>query len=691
MKHWKIPALFSGMVLVVLGGCGAGAEKAVEMRVNFAGNGNGLSPTLYSANGGSFYDNGFPTGLRLKNDGRIDLSDFPRPFQLVTQRYVNGIESQLPTRGYHTISPIYIPLTGPVATRQLPANPLAYTDEDAAVQVVDIDPRSPDYGRRFPLSVTQTTVVDSFRPDNLLQVLPTLGVSLRPNTTYAAFLTDQLPMASGYVLQQNEQLASALLPEIAENEVPEKVLTLFSPLRDYLARQRIDPAVIMAATVWQTGDPTAALRRGAQSVAAMPLAPVTGLELVQDFADYCVIRGYVDTPGFQNGTVPYLLTGGRIEWAANSVPIQKYSRNAEFIVTIPNHRVMPDQGFPLMEYHHGAGGSAEQVYIRGDYRGNGQQLGNGPSQIAAERGWASSGFAGHLGTDHAGPILGYGLVPYNLENPVSMFNSYYQMVWERIYFRRVLNRMRIPQEMCPQAILSAGEEYFRFDARQRVVMGQSLGNWTASLQLVADPDPFQGAILTGVAGTWIKLFANQPEMKLAVATLLPNLLPTENLDDMHPFLMLMEWLLGGADPVAYLDNVLKYPNKTAPHVLVISGLDDQGGREPVQWPHLMSLGVDLAGPDLGNSYDTTLFPHLAIAGAQQRAYPVRDNVTVPQQGKRTAVVVRYENTVRPDHNGHHVAFDLEAPKHQYGCFLQYLSWQQSPLVFEGGLQGEACP
>ena len=71
-------------LVLTLGGCGAEVETPLQMKVDFSGNGNILSPTLYSVNDGRFYRNGFPSGLRQKADGRIDLADFPRPFQLVT-------------------------------------------------------------------------------------------------------------------------------------------------------------------------------------------------------------------------------------------------------------------------------------------------------------------------------------------------------------------------------------------------------------------------------------------------------------------------------------------------------------------------------------------------------------------------------------------------------------------------------
>lgn len=686
MRNSFLRTLYTGALGLFLAGCGAEGIKTVEMKAEFAYEGEFRSPTLYSFDDGNFYHNGFPTGLRQQPDGKVDLSDFPRPFQLVTQTYVSGIEKYNPTRGYHTISPIYLPLTHPVSINRLPTDPRDYTNPNSSIQVVDIDPQSSEYGRRFPLSVTQTKNADSYRPENLLQIMPTLGISLRPNTTYAAVVTDEVPVGFNYQAEQNVHLSRVLSPEPGSEATA--ATELFRPLRQFLANGNIDPDIIIAATVWKTGDPTAAMERGAEVVSNMPLSSPTNLELAEDFPDYCAIRGYIKIPGFQKGWVPYLLNG-RIDWDSNGVPIQQYTRNAEFIVTIPKDTTMPNQGFPLLEYHHGAGGSTEQVFNRIAQGSN--TPGNGPAQIAAERGWSSSGFSGHLGSDHAGPILGFGMVPYNVENPVSMYNSYYQMVWERVYFRRVLNQLRIPRGLCPQGAVANGEDHYKFDSDLRVVMGQSLGNWTASLQMVADPEPYQGAVLTGVAGTWIKLFTNLPEMKFALATVMGGLLPIEELDEMHPFLMLMEWLVGTADPAAYLHKVYRYPSKTAPHVLAVSGINDRGGEEPTQWPHLMALGLDLAGPDVGDNYYNTLMPHLGIGGATQRPYPVSNNLNVPGQGTRTAAVVRYENTVRSDNNGHHVAFDLDPPKHQYGCFLQYLSWQQTPKVFEGSYQGAPCP
>ena len=694
----------SGLLLVCALGSGmAGCKSSnnVEMKMSLEGmEPSASSATINSPVGGNFYYNGFPTDLRRNDDGSIRINDFPRRLHILTNTYVNAITKYNRIGGYHTISPIYIPFTGAIDIASLPTQDLDYTSADSPIQVVDVDPDSAEYGRRFPLEVSMTQKMDSYRPVDLLQIIPTLGINLRPDTTYAALVTDQVPVPEGNSVTQNPELAALLDPAQSELMPGDKALAVYAPLRDYLAQQNINTSGIIGATVWTTGDPTKELLTAAAKVAQMPVAPATDVVLEEEFPDYCVVAGLVETPGFQKGVIPYALTGGQVEYTDDGAPVQQYSRKARFVVTIPKHTTMPAEGFPMLLYHHGAGGNADQVFTRGKYLRTAIDIvlpysvlerGNGPSQIAAERGWASSGFAGHMSLDHVGLGLGYGMFGYNVFNPVALYNNYYQMVWERVYFRRFLNQLELDAGLCPEADPGEGHTAFRIDPDMEVLMGQSLGNWTSSLQLAADPAPVQGVLFTGVAGTWIKLFTNNATFRSAMSAGVVSLLPGQKLDTAHPFLMLMEWLMGGADPVTHMDSVLRYPNKTAPHILTMSGVDDTGSGEHVQRTHMLAVGVDLAGDDLGDSYDTTLFPHLEIGGAQQYPYPVVNNFEVPGQGPRTAVVVRHENTVRPDHNGHHVTFDLEATKHQYGCFLEYLAEGIAPLVFEGYEQGGACP
>lgn len=153
------------------------------------------------------------------------------------------------------------------------------------------------------------------------------------------------------------------------------------------------------------------------------------------------------------------------------------------------------------------------------------------------------------------------------------------MVWEWVYFRRVLDQIRVLKDLCFQGVVVLGEDYFCFDSGMWVLMGQLFGNWVGSLELVVDLQLYQGVILIGVVGIWIKFFINEFWIRIVVSGLLFNLLLLEKMDEMYLFLMLMEWLLGGVDLVVYLDCVFKYLSKMVFYVLVIFGIDDQSGYE----------------------------------------------------------------------------------------------------------------
>ncbi len=138
-------------------------------------------------------------------------------------------------------------------------------------------------------------------------------------------------------------------------------------------------------------------------------------------------------PVYQKGKAPYIFGGGQVEWDDNGAPIEQSRRTTEFVVTIPKYISMPAAGFPLLSYVHGAAGVARQVYERGDfdyydlsrYPYYIAKEGEGPSMIAAERGWASSGIGGHLSVNHLPEWDGAAiLVGYNPSLLKPSFKSY---------------------------------------------------------------------------------------------------------------------------------------------------------------------------------------------------------------------------------------------------------------------------
>ena len=151
-------------LLVLVAVCTLTACKSsnVEMKMSVVGTDYAaVSATVNSPVAGNFYNNGFPTDLRLQDDGTVDIANFPRRFHLLTNEYVSAIETYNNIGGFHTISPIYLPFTGAIDVDALPSWDLEYTKPGSPIQVVDVDLDSPEYGRRFPLEVSMTTKMDS--------------------------------------------------------------------------------------------------------------------------------------------------------------------------------------------------------------------------------------------------------------------------------------------------------------------------------------------------------------------------------------------------------------------------------------------------------------------------------------------------------------------------------------------------
>ena len=652
--------------------------------------------------GADFFDLPFPCDLRLDGDGKADLSNFPNPagngevIQIIDAAHRH-------MAGWPTATQVYVRLTGPIDVASLSPDPADYRDADAAIQLVDIDPNSPARGTRYPLQVGFTTADETFRPSNLLQVLPVQGFDLREDTTYALVVTSGLQPGAGRTLAVNPDLCAVLSGRTPEGDLASEAEQAYAPLAAYLAREGIDPGTIVAATVFTTGTPTDRMYHVTERIASWPApAPITPPAKSEEFDEYCVYESSWEVPGLQEGVLPFLTPaeGGEIELDAAGEPVVQYTRQSPFVVTVPK-RPMPAAGYPLLFYIHGTGGESTQVYKRGRVDAEGyREPGRGPSEVAAQRGWGSSCMGGHMSEEHLGPILSLGgYVPYNFFNLQAMRDNFIQMTSEQILFRRVMTELRLDVSDCPGADTSAGPDGLaRFDPDMQVVMGQSLGSYLTGLVTATDPRPWQGAILTGAGGSWTEFALGPLDPPLTPLLELVLGLPSgEHLDLWHPIIPLATLTIAGANNIHFLPSIFREPRPgmTAPHMLVVEGHIDLQVTIGLQRALVAALGVDMVGPDVTEippgvpvGKEGQILQRIELAGGRQLDPPVAGNLSVPGQGPRTAAVVRYpEDGIQ---EGHMVVFQREEPKHQYGCFLEDLAAGKVPTIIEGIAQGGAC-
>jgi len=654
------------------------------------------------AGGANYFDLPYPLDLRLDADGKTDLSNFPNPGNNSVVRQIVRA-ARLHMEDWPTDGQIFLRLTGPIEASSLPADPAAYRARDAVVQLLDVDPDSPERGRRFPLEVSFNVGREKFRPTHLLQVLPVQGFELREKNAYAVIVTRDLIPGGGRRPVAEANLCAVLSGRMPEGALAPEALAAYAPLAAQLALERVDPGTIVAATVFTTGNPTARLFEVADRVAAWPAPlPASPLAKTHEFDDYCVYQSRWEVPGLQQGRIPYLAVddGGVIEFGANGDPRVQYTRLAPFVLTVPK-RQMPAAGYPLLFFIHGTGGVSTQVYERGrqDEQGN-VRPGSGPSEMAAERGWGSSCMGGHLSVEQLGEVgsLG-GYIPYNFFNLQAMRDNFIQMTAEQILFRRLLTEITLDVSDCPGADASAGPGGLaRFDPGMQVVTGQSLGGYLTVLVAATDPRAWQGVIPTGAGGSWTEfaLGPQDPPLSLLLEIFL-GMPANEHLDRWHPIIQLATLTIAGANNISFLPTIFREPRLPgpAPHLLLVEGHIDLQVTIGLQRALVAALGVDMVGPDVTEippgvpvGPEGQIIQRIELAGGRQLDPPVAGNINVPGQGARTAAVVRYpEDGIR---EGHYVAFQREEPKHQMGCFLEDLAAGKVPTIIQGVEQGGSC-
>jgi len=278
------------------------------------------------------------------------------------------------------------------------------------------------------------------------------------------------------------------------------------------------------------------------------------------------------------------------------------------------------------------------------------------------------------------PGVSLNIVAYNFLNPQAMRDTFFQMVTERILFRKLINRIEIDPSLCPGLGTDAP---IRFRTDKQVVFGQSLGAMTAVAQAANDPLGYNGLGGTGAGSFGLGLVMHLSTIgEKPLGNILEPLFffTGENdivEDPFHPVYALSDLALGQANIAIQASRWIRAedPGIPAPHTLIVEGFFDDWVTVEMQHPLLRALGVDLAGPELDVAEEDRLLTWLEFSGKTQLDYPVSGNLS-----GRTAAVVRYpEDGIL---SGHHVFFQYEAPKRQLSKFLGDINNGLTPVIIE---------
>ena len=545
-----------------------------------------------------FFDTPFPSDDMLDGDGFPDLTGFPATTQALTAPVIDGWARRLEqtANGFGNLTAAYLRFEGalelPTATQGLPTDP---------VLMVDLET-----GELLPLELrfVADPMGDPFYAPNTLAAAAALGHPPRSGGTYATVVMQSAGAIPSEGWAPQPGLEAALGLAGVEGEVAVATVYTVQDVTGQLTRLQT------AALDWVGEDPDWAgvqlrrvvrleIRQSTTESGEAGTAVTTVFEdgntetawlfsLGEEGVDWDVDLGEswpmevwqaeIPVPNFSGlDDRPYMSPGfghlqdadrmsGWIDFAGGELQSEPEEEWIRVSISLPKEAdgaPMEDAG--VIIYDHGTAGHAYNAVQR-------IKKGDRNDELAAryqEAGYAIIGRDAPLyGTRYplidegfAGGSLGF----YNIVNLPAFRDNERQTAVEGMVVRRFV-------ETGLNDLLPAGS----VDGERFRRMGHSMGSVTSNLGCAADPDPWEGALLTGSGGdvalyfletglidsfdpallsTLFTLFgAEMPDevttpAVLGVALGLPEEAWTQ-LDRLHPVLTLFQWTMDPADPMA---------------------------------------------------------------------------------------------------------------------------------------------
>lgn len=634
-----------------------------------------------------FWARPMPSDLRREADGTWDLEDWPRARESDLLNDWFGTANRRMREGWGLTSGVFVPITGALDPATFPADPAASMAADSSVFLLDIDPASPERGRRFPLDVEQLEA-DRYTPEHLLAAVPVFGFVRRPSTQYALVLTTDLLDAGGEPLGRSPAFHAAFEDAGAEDAVVEH----FAPLREALEAEGFDVARVAGAAVFTTFDNTKQLRGLVEWAESRPAPTLTRpWRAEEEYDSYQVFSAEMEVPVIQRGERPYTNARageGVILRDDNGDPQIVEMQAIRLILSVPKAE-MPQAGFPLTIYMHGSGGEAYQFITRGplleDVPRSEQPApppGSGPAEWLARRGVAALGFDFPLHGERHDPPDTSGLVLYNLFGNLSAtIDNFDVSAMELTMISRLMLETEVPLPSIDGVVDGLPDAVVRFDPDALSAMGQSMGTTIGVNWAGVDPR-VKGLIFSGAGGMLIEIAvtAVEPVELKGVAELALKLADDgTEVHIHHPVLHAAQNVWDLVDPVAKATYVSRTPYEGyAPrHVMMTAGIRDGYFHPRSQTAMAVAMGLPLVGEEVEPYMPDTL----RLAGRQTLGYDLEGNLNGV-----TAGVVQYasENT-----QGHYVVFNQDGARHQYTCFAASLATAPR-LAAPAGLD-DPCP
>ncbi len=610
----------------------------------------------------------YPNDLRRDPDGRVNRAKFPVPWYHPLALYYRKISHKMD--GFSISESAFLRFTGKIAAT-LPG-PEDSIKPASPIFLVNIDRASPGFGEHIPVFCYFHTH-KSGPLQNLLAVCPYPGFVLREKTRHAVVVMRGLDPN----LVQSKVLEDLLAGKNPGGSFGARAVEIFEPLLQFLKEKNISANEIAAATVYTTGEPTRPLQQIMKFVESHPVLKIDEpLTLYAEHPGFYALQSSYIAPQFQTGTGSQLVTGGKILFDKDNLPIVQRQEKIPIKVVVPKGK-MPAKGFPCVIYLHGGGNTSIEYLDHHILSQDNQfQPGAGPARTFAGMGIGGVGMGLVKNPERYGKMGKSGRtaeIPfYNFWRGEVLVTNHWQCVSDCAFLLRLMRELVVDPALCPKTDASASPDgKIRFDPRFFFAMGFSLGGTVLGSWAGVEP----GIIATipcGASGHWgmlIRNFTAVPNKPFFFAWLTGGR-PSEEMDSRWPVMSLLQAVLEPCDTITFGPLVYKRPLAGAPakNIYLAVGQNDFYTKAFTQNAVATSLFLPLAGKVVEPSI---LLNQKLLGFDKPLDFPVSQNVQSEDGRKVTAAVLQYEADSWT-HEGHNVNHNLPETKYQHGWFLRTL-------------------
>jgi hypothetical protein len=630
-----------------------------------------IPDTLDALSEETFFDHPWPSELRLEN-GAPRLRGYYNPKSVpIVAQYIEAMDGKLD--GFSPTAAGFLRFSSPLDPASLPADPKAGLDPEASVQLIDIDPASPEHGQRKLVSLFFRETAGVYWLPNTLAFEPTLGFPLRPHTRYALVVTDAVRSADGSDIIPSDDLEEVLgITEGTSRTAAAR--QLFTSAINEVEKAGISRKKVVHFTSFVTADPTAELFQVADHVKKFVPAPTVDpdswqhLEAKPTYDEYTGMYG--PSPNFQAGKLPFSAygDGGQFNFEAGAPSVVDLF-DLRFSISIPkaDKCPMPATGYPIVLFAHGTGGDF-QSYVR-----------DGSAREVSQRCMASMGVDQIFhGTRPGAPPPGspdssVEILFFNFENPVAARTNPRQGAIDEVQRARLFTdtHMTVPAGIS----VSGGDVHF--DPNKVLYFGHSQGGLSGPLFL-ASSGATRGGVLSGSSAVFsialLEKTKPDPSIKQLVATVFLNLNSEESaeLNLFHPAISLAQSIVDVTDTLHYARFLSAEPRLgfSAKSIYMTEGINPDGVGDSYAPPHGIEAHGIAAGLPLQLPGERAILES-SFGGPQPITIPAEGLTGNLAAGKASGVLAQWP--ISPGDDGHFVVFDQPKAFDQAAEFLKNLA------------------